>query len=116
MKVCKRQLFYQLEGGLKIFVRLSWKTNDHIRAYCSIGRNLPNPFHALGIMASSIPTVHGLKNAIGTRLQGHMKVTRQARRLRHERNQFLRNVLGLDGAETKLFQISFFQYALDHVE
>src|SRR5271170_5739987 len=115
MQVSERQTLDQLESHLKILRRLSGKTHNHVCANRSGWQKLAYAFDALGIMAGTIPAVHGAKDAVGTGLQRHVKMRRQAIRRSHQRDEFLGDVLRLDGAEPKLFERRFFENAMNDI-
>src|SRR5271154_2304383 len=115
MEVSERQTLDQLESHLEILRRLSWKAHDHVSTNRSAWQKLANAFDALGIMTGTIPAVHGAEDAVGAGLQRHVKMRRQAIRRSYKRDEFLGDVLRLDGAEPKLFERRFFQNAMNDI-
>ena len=78
MQIGKRKVADQFERLAKIFIRLAWKSDDHIGADGGIRQHPAYHAHALGVMRGAIPAMHGLQNAVGARLQRHVKMRRQA--------------------------------------
>src|ERR1700735_98144 len=113
MEGSERQACGQFCSFLKIFIRLSGKTDDHVRTDRRERQGLANAFHTLGVMIGAIPTMHGAKDLVGTGLQWHMKMRCQAIRRGHHRYEFLGDVLWLDGTQPKLFEKSLFQNAMN---
>src|ERR1700683_5499130 len=111
MKVSERQALDQFDGVLKIFLRLSGKADNHVRADRSSRDNLANALHTLGVMIRAIPAVHGAEDAVGTGLQRHVKMGRQASRRSHKRYEFFGEVLWLDRTLPKLFEGGVLQNA-----
>jgi hypothetical protein len=83
------QFFYRPPRFFKFTISLTWKAGHHIRANGSIRHGRANFLQFIVIVPRTILPVHASQNGVAGRLHGHMRVLGNARRLRHERDQFI---------------------------
>jgi len=74
-----------------------------------------NEFDTAGVVFGAIPAMHGGQDVVGSGLQGHVEVGRDAVRGGEQFDEVLGNVERLNGADTQAFDGSFPKNATEEI-
>jgi len=92
------------------------ETGDNVGADGRVGQALVDELDASSVMLGAIPAMHGGEDAVGSGLQGHVKMRGDAVVAREEVDQILGNIERLDGADAQAFHGSFVLDTVEEVE
>lgn len=116
VKVSERERFDEMHGGRVIFFRFAGEASDHIGADGGMGEKLTNQLDTARIVFGAIPAVHGGEDAVGSGLQGHVEVRRQARVCGEEIDEVGRDVEWFDGTDAQAFDSRFAEDRFQEIE
>jgi len=99
-----------------VSIGFAGKACDDVGAYGGVGQALMDQFDAAGVMFGAIPAMHGGENAVGSGLQRHVEVRRDAVSGGEKVDQVLGDVERLDGADAQALDGSFAEDAAQQVK
>ena len=116
MQVGEGPLFNEMQRGGVVGFGFAGETSDNVGADGRMRQALVNELDAAGVVFGAVPAMHGSKDAVGSGLQGHVEVGREAIAGGDEIDERKRNVERLDGADAEALDGSFIEYALQEIQ
>src|SRR5208282_2086630 len=93
MQVGEWEAFDEIQGRLKIIVRLARKAGDYVSANGGIGKQAANQPHSFRIKLCAVPPMHSAQDAVGPGLQRNVEMMRNTSGFSDESDKILGYVL-----------------------
>jgi hypothetical protein len=107
VKIGERAAFDEVDGCSVIIGGLTWKACNDVGTDRGIRELVANEFDAARVVFGAIPAMHGGEDAVGTGLQRHVKMLRDARSRNEERDEVGGNVERFDRADAEASDVGF---------
>src|SRR5882724_2379899 len=91
------------------------EAGDDISADGGVRETFVDEFDAAGVVFGAVPAVHGGEDAVGSGLQGHVKVLGDAIGPGEEIDEVLRDIERFDGADAEALDGGFVEDAAEEV-
>ena len=115
MEVGERVALDEVDCGGVIFGGFAGKAGDDVGADGGVGKLIADEFDAAGVVFGAIPAMHGGENFVGGGLQRHVEVLGDARRRCEKRDEILRDVERLDGADAETGDVRFVEDSAEKI-
>ena len=111
VEIGERKRIDEAESGCMVGFSFARKTGDDVGAYGGMGKKFANQCCTAGVMLRAIPAMHGGEDIVRAGLERHVKVLGDATGAGEERDEVLRDVERLDGADAEARERSFVENA-----
>src|SRR5437879_6068142 len=116
VKIGERKRIDEAESGCMVGFSFARKTGDDVGAYGGMGKKFANECCTAGVMLRAIPAMHGGEDIVRAGLERHVKVLGDATGAGEERDEVLRDVERLDGADAEARERSFVENSAQEIE
>jgi len=115
VEIGERKRIDEAESGCMVGFSFARKTGDDVGAYGGMGKKFANECRTASVVLRAIPAMHGGEDIVRAGLERHVKVLGDATGAGEERDEILRDVERLDGADAEARERRFVENAAQEI-